>query len=162
MMVCAVAGWKDSGKTTLVERLVGHFAARGFSVATVKHSHDAFLMDRPGTDTDRHRRAGAAQVAMVGSNGWTLARSEPEPSLDAVLAALHPADLVVVEGYKRSSLPKIEVIADEQAEAIWRTDREVFAVASELTDPTCPLPRFPRDDIAALADAMLAHLRMSA
>lgn len=162
MKVFAVVGWKDSGKTTLVERLVAHFAERGVHVATVKHTHHAFLMDREGTDTDRHRRAGARQVAMVGANGWTLARTQRDPSLQAVLYRLEGAQVVIVEGYKRSRLPKIEVIADPGVERLWRSDDNVVAVASEIEDPDCPLPRFARDDVSALAAAVMDSLDVPA
>lgn len=161
MIVFAVVGWKNSGKTTLVERLVSHLAARNYTVATVKHTHDAFLMDRPGTDTDRHRRAGASQVAMVGANGWTVARSGKPPELQDILDHLSGADIVVVEGFKRSDLPKIEVIADPEAECLWRNDARVVTIASDLPDPVCPLPRFPRDDVPALAAIMLEQLKVS-
>ena len=156
MKTFAVVGWKNSGKTTLVERLVAHFSGHGLRVATIKHTHHAFLMDREGTDTDRHRRAGAAQVAMVGSNGWTLASTAPT-TLDEMLASLAPCDIAIVEGFKRSNLPKIEVRADAHSERLWETDPSVFAVAGEPQEE-CPLPRFRRDDIAGLADAALAAL----
>ena len=161
MIVFAVVGWKDSGKTTLVERLVAHLAGQGMRVATIKHTHDAFLMDRPGTDTDRHRRAGAREVAMIGANGWTLARREVA-SLENVLTQLDAPDVVIVEGYKRCALPKIEVLADPDAEALWRTDRNVVALASEIAQDDCPLPRFARDDIAGLSEAVLTHGRAPA
>ena len=153
MKAFAVVGWKNSGKTTLVERLVAHFADQGLRVATIKHTHHAFLMDREGTDTDRHRRAGASQVAMVGANGWTLASTE-SVSLDGMLANLAPCDVAVLEGFKRSALPKIEVRADAASERLWADDSTVFAVASELDEP-CPLPRFRRDDIEGLAEVAL-------
>ena len=157
-----MVGWKDSGKTTLVERLVVHFTAQGLRVATVKHTHDAFLMDREGTDTYRHRRAGARSVAMVGANGWTIAHGGTPPGLDHIVKQLNGPDVVVVEGFKRSALPKIEVIADPAAERLWRTDSNVLAVASDLPDAQCPLPRFARDDVEGLARTVLERVHVPA
>ena len=153
----AVAGWKDSGKTTLVERLVAHLSAEGFAVGTVKRSHDAFLMDVAGTDTDRHRSAGARKVAMVGPNGWTLATTGPEPSLAEVLSAMRDCDLVIVEGGKRADLPLIEVVADPAQPAIREANPNVFAVASDL-EIDCTLPFFRRSEVAELADLALQRL----
>ena len=153
----AVAGWKDSGKTTLVERLVAHLTARGMNVGTVKRSHDAFLMDVEGTDTDRHRRAGARSVAMIGPNGWTLARSGGEPAIETVLAAMTESDVVVVEGLKRGALPTIEVVADPSGEPIRAFNPHVFAVACDDA-LAADLPVLRRDDIAGLAELALARL----
>jgi molybdopterin-guanine dinucleotide biosynthesis protein MobB len=107
-----VAGWKNSGKTTLVTRLVAELSRRGFKVATVKHAHHAFRIDDAETDSARHRRAGAAQVAIVSARRWALVRelgADPEPTLDEMIGRLDSCDLVIVEGYKRAPIPKIEV-----------------------------------------------------
>ena len=101
--VIGVAGWKNSGKTTLVERLIAELTRRGFKVATVKHAHHNFQIDDAETDSARHRRAGAAQVAIVSPRRWALVRElggAPEPSLEEVIGRLDPCDLVIVEGYK--------------------------------------------------------------
>ena len=153
----AVAGWKNSGKTTLVERLVAHFTEAGLAVGTVKRSHDAFLMDSDGTDTDRHRRAGAKRVAMVGPNGWTLATVDPEPPIDAVLAAFDGCDLVVAEGFKNGPLPTIEVTSGDDAAPIRERNGNVFAVACDVPIESA-LPVLRRDDIVGLAALALARL----
>jgi molybdopterin-guanine dinucleotide biosynthesis adapter protein len=110
--VIGIAGYKKSGKTTLVERLVAEFTARGLAVATVKHAHHAFDIDHKGRDSWRHRAAGSHEVAIVSDRMWAIIHplhDEPEPALDDVLAKMAPSDLVIVEGYKRESYPKIEV-----------------------------------------------------
>ena len=110
--IIGIAGWKKSGKTTLATRLIAEFTRRGLKVATVKHAHHAFQIDDAETDSARHRRAGAAQVAIVSRERWALIRelqSAPEPDLTEVISWLGPCDLVIVEGYKRSPIPKIEV-----------------------------------------------------
>ena len=72
--VIGIAGWKKSGKTTLAERLIAEFTRRGLRVATVKHAHHDFQIDDAETDSARHRRAGAAQVAVVSAKRWALIR----------------------------------------------------------------------------------------
>ena len=107
--VFGITGWKNSGKTTLTERLVAEFTRRGFRVSTVKHAHHDFDIDREGADSYRHRLAGAAEVAIVSGRRWALMhelRGEDEPKLDEILARLAPCDLVLVEGYKREATPR--------------------------------------------------------
>ena len=107
-----VVGWKNNGKTTLVERLVAHLTALGYRVSTVKHAHHEVELDQPGKDTWRHREAGAEEVVLATARRWAVLhelRGAPEPTLDALLARMTPVDLVIVEGFKRFPHPKLEV-----------------------------------------------------
>ena len=156
----AVVGWKNSGKTTLIERLVAEFAGRGLAVGTVKHTHQAFAMDVPGTDTDRHRRAGARRVMMVGRDGWTLAARAPEPSLADALARIEGCDLVVAEGFKRASVPMIEVVADPAAPPIREENAHVFLVAADCEVATA-LPVLSRSAVVSIADAALEKVGLA-
>ena len=109
--VFGITGWKNSGKTTLTEKLVAELTRRGFRVSTVKHAHHDFDIDHEGADSYRHRLAGAVEVAVVSGRRWALMhelRGEDEPKLEEILARLAPCDLVLVEGYKREGHPKIE------------------------------------------------------
>ena len=93
--VIGIAGWKKSGKTTLVTRLITELTRRGLKVATVKHAHHAFQIDEAETDSARHRRAGAAQVAVVSRDRWAMVtelKGAPEPELAEVLSWLDPCD----------------------------------------------------------------------
>ncbi|HRO11836.1 bifunctional molybdopterin-guanine dinucleotide biosynthesis adaptor protein MobB/molybdopterin molybdotransferase MoeA [Amaricoccus sp.] len=160
MRVYGVTGWKNSGKTTLLERLVAHLVARGLTVATVKHAHHAFEPDQPGKDSHRHRMAGAAQVLVASSRRWALITelAAPEPPLEELLAHLAPADLVLVEGYKRDRHPKIETRRAATAQdLIAEGDETIEAVASDTPLPGLPVPVFPLDDIPAIADFILAR-----
>ena len=102
--VFGITGWKNSGKTTMVESLVAEFTKRGFTVSTVKNASEDFDVDHPGTDSFRHRHAGARETAIVSPKRWALMSNTPEtgkaPSLDALLKKLGPCDLVLVEGFK--------------------------------------------------------------
>ena len=109
MKVIGVVGWKNNGKTTLVVRLVAHLTSLGYRVSTVKHAHHEVDLDRPGKDSHRHREAGAGEVMLATSRRWALIHEfrddEPEPPLEALLARMSPADIVVVEGFKRFPHP---------------------------------------------------------
>jgi molybdopterin-guanine dinucleotide biosynthesis protein B len=154
--VFGITGWKNAGKTTLTERLVAEFVRRGWKVATVKHAHHAADIDQPGTDSFRHRAAGATEVALVTAGRFAIVREQQEPSLAEVLARLAPADLVLVEGFKTAPHPKIEVRADE-SRPMTPADYNVVAIAADRAGGA-GLPRFLRDDVAGIADFIAARI----
>ena len=112
MRLVGLCGWSGSGKTTLIAKLIPELRARGCSVSTIKHAHHGFDIDKPGKDSHVHREAGAAEVLVASARRWALIhelRGEDEPSLPGLLAHLSPVDLVLVEGFKRDSHPKVEI-----------------------------------------------------
>jgi len=149
--IVGVTGWKNSGKTTLVERLVAEFVRRGWTVNTVKHAHHDVDIDQAGTDSARHRAAGATEVALVVGLRYAIMREQGEPALAQVLERLSPADLVLIEGYKREPHPKIEVRAGE-VRSMAANDPAIVAIAADTPPAETHLPWFRRDDIAAIAD----------
>ncbi|MCC0012750.1 MAG: molybdopterin-guanine dinucleotide biosynthesis protein B [Rhodobiaceae bacterium] len=170
--VFGVTGWKNSGKTTLTERIIAELTARGFAVASVKHAHHKFDIDTPGTDSFRHREAGARETAIVGGARWAIMhelRDEAEPSMDEVIARLSPCDIVIVEGYKREAHPKIECRRADarKGEPLTLADANIVGIASDTggaADGTNPknVPVFQIDDIASICDFVLAHCRLPA
>jgi molybdopterin-guanine dinucleotide biosynthesis protein MobB len=163
MRVYGVTGWKNAGKTTLMERLVAEITRRGFSVSTVKHAHHGFDVDQPGRDSHRHRVAGAHEVLVASGHRVALMhelRGAPEPGLDELLARLSPVDLVLIEGYKRESHPKIEAhrIVTMQV-LIAMGDDSIRAVASDAASGlTLDRPVFDLDDTRAIADFILTEV----
>jgi len=167
--VVAIVGWKNSGKTTLTERLVAELTARGRRVATVKHAHHSFEVDDGETDSARHRRAGAREVAVVSSERVATIkelRGEPEPGLTEVLQMLDPCDIVIAEGYKRAPVPKIEARRTQpfSQEPLAPADPHVIAIAADHDTDGGGLPVYRIGDIAGLADfierTVLARHRM--
>ena len=156
--VFGVTGWKNAGKTTLVERLVAEFVRRGWQVSTIKHAHHDVDVDQPGRDSYRHRAAGASEVAVVGGLRYAIMREQAEATLAEVLERLAQADLVLIEGYKREAHPKIEVRAAE-APSLAAEDPNVVAIASDVQPSETHLPWFRRDDIAGIADFIAALRR---
>jgi molybdopterin-guanine dinucleotide biosynthesis protein MobB len=160
--VYGVTGWKNSGKTTLVERLVAEITGRGLTVSTIKHAHRGFDADHPGKDSYRHRAAGAAQVLVASPDRWALMselRGAEAPSLAALLARLDPVDLVLVEGYKRDRHPQIEARRTATGlDLIAEADDTIEAVAVDAPLMGLAVPVFDLDDISAVADFILGRV----
>ena len=163
MKIYGVTGWKNSGKTGLMERLVSEFVKRGFSVSTIKHAHHSFDVDRSGKDSHRHRMAGAGEVLLASRNRFALMhelRDEEEPSLEVLLAKLSPVDLVLIEGFKRDRHPKIETFrAVIGTDLIATNDPTIHAVASDVA-MTLDRPVFDLDDTAAIADFIQSEVAL--
>ncbi|MFN3890422.1 MAG: molybdopterin-guanine dinucleotide biosynthesis protein B [Beijerinckiaceae bacterium] len=160
MKVVGLAGWSGAGKTTLLTKLIPELAGRGLAVSTIKHAHHAFDVDKPGKDSWMHRQAGAREVLVASQNRFALMhelRGAPEWTLSQLLAKLSPCDLVIVEGFKRSGHPKIEVHRAENGKPfLWPDDRDVLGIASDIeAGPDAP-DRVHLDDTPAVADMMLA------
>lgn len=155
--IIGIAGWKKSGKTTLTVRLVEEFTRRGLKVATVKHAHHAFQVDDGETDSARHRRAGAQQVAIVSNQRWAVINElagAPEPNFEEVIAWLEPCDLIVVEGYKSAAIPKIEArrLQSLTRRPLAADDPMVIAIAADHEVEDAAVPVFSLDDIGSIAD----------
>lgn len=160
--IIGVAGFKNSGKTTLVEKLVRALTAKGYRIATIKHAHHSFDMDHEGRDSYRHRMAGATEVAVVSRSRFALIhelRDEPEPSLTEIIGRLTPCDLVIVEGYKRDAHDKIEVrnLALDHP-ALAGDDSTIVAIAATGPIILQNVPVFDRDDVTALVDFICRHV----
>ncbi len=162
MKVYGIVGWKNSGKTTLVERLVSEITARGFSVSTVKHAHHTFDVDHEGKDSFRHRVAGASEVLLASRNRWALMheiRDDAEPPLAKFLEKLAPVDLVLIEGYKRDCHAKLEVHRAETKQGLLvAEDATVTAVAANYVVDGLSVPQFELDDVKAIASYILKEV----
>lgn len=162
MKLWGVVGWKNTGKTGLMERLVTEFTSRGLSVSTLKHAHHSFDIDHPGKDSHRHRVAGAKEVLLASRNRWALMhelREDEEPSLEMLLPKLAPVDLVLIEGYKRDKHPKIEAHrAEVGAPLIALDDPTVKAIASDSGTMASGRVTFDLNDTPAIADFIAQEL----
>ncbi|MBE7185293.1 MAG: molybdopterin-guanine dinucleotide biosynthesis protein B [Methylobacterium mesophilicum] len=160
--IFGITGWKNSGKTTLTEKLVRELTARGHRVSTVKHAHHSFDIDKEGTDSFRHREAGANEVAIVGGARWAIMhelRGADEPTLEEVIARLGPCDLVLVEGYKREGHFKIEArrLEARDTQPMSRFDETIVAIAADHEPDSETVPVFTLDDASGIADFIEAR-----
>ena len=161
MRIFGFAGWSGSGKTTLIEKLIPLFVARGLKVSLIKHAHHTFDVDQPGKDSYRHRHAGCTEVLVSSSRRWALVhelRGAAEPGFAELLEHLSPSDLVLIEGFKRERVPKLEVYRSATGEPLLHPeDRDIVAVAADRRLDTT-LPQFDLDDAPAIASFILKHL----
>lgn len=165
MRVYGVIGWKNSGKTSLMERLVAEITGRGFSVSTVKHVHHDVDLDQPGKDSHRHRSAGASEVVLASAHRFALMREHrgPEPELPEILARMAPVDLILVEGYKRDAHAKIEVFRREAGhKLIQPNDPLVRAVATDNDLGDLPVPVLDLNNTAQIAEFILIEVGLVA
>lgn len=160
-VLIGIVGWKNSGKTTLVERLIPLLVRQGFKVATVKHTHHDLRPLDGATDGERHARAGAAKTIVIALNAWEISgyRQEDAPPEFADLPGyLADADVVLVEGFKSAPIPKIEVRrqASPTQEPLAARDEHVIAVAADHATDANGLPLFDLDDAEGIAGFIAA------
>ena len=152
MILMGIVGRKDAGKTTLTEALVAELTRRGLAVSTLKRTHHAIDLETEGSDTHRHRMAGARQVMLATDRRLALMEEVAEPTMEHLLSRLAPCDVVLAEGWKRGTHPRIEVWRPETGQPpLAAEDPTILAVAStvpcEVAQPVLDL-----DDVAAIAD----------
>lgn len=161
MRVIGLAGWSGAGKTTLLTRIIPRLVGRGLTVSTIKHAHHGFDVDHPGKDSYAHRVAGATEVLVSSSVRFALMhelRGENELGLVQLLGKLSPVDLVIVEGFKRESHPKLEVYrAVVGKPCLYLDDPDIVAIASDQPIPQAPIRSVLLDDIHAIVDLLIEH-----
>ena len=161
MHVFGFAGFSGSGKTTLIEQLIPMFGARGLRVSLIKHAHHAFDVDQPGKDSYRHRHAGAHEVLVTSSRRWALMhelRGEAEPSLETLVQRMSACDLLLVEGFKRAALPKLEVFREAVGESLLHPhDPHIVAVAAD-GPLAATVPVLDLNQPALICEFILQHL----
>jgi molybdopterin-guanine dinucleotide biosynthesis protein B len=166
MKIFGLAGWSGSGKTTLIARLIPEIAARGLTVSTVKHAHHEFDPDLPGKDSHTHRKAGAREVMVSSARRWAHIHElagAPEPTLDELIARMSPVDLLLVEGFKRAPIPKLEVWRAANAKPFLHPeDPHIVAIASDAPVSGTSLPVLALDRPASIVDFVLGHCRLAA
>jgi len=163
MKIFGLVGWSGSGKTTLMECLLPELVGRGVTVSTVKHTHHNVDVDKPGKDSYRHRNAGATEVVLLSSGGWTVMhplRGAPEPTTEELMSRLTPVDLLVVEGFKKHPHDKLEVHRPALGKPpLYRDDPTIVAVATDIPLENPEIAALDLNDVAAIADFIIDHCR---
>ena len=161
MIQCGIVGWKDSGKTFLAQRLIEYFSKENLVVASIKHAHHDFDIDKPGTDSYLHRQAGSQQVIVSSSKRWTKIvelRDKSEKKLDELLQELDSPDIVIIEGFKDAPHPKIEIIKNNFDNYLFPKIKNVLGLVSDKKIVT-NLPQFKREEIDKIAEFILTKVK---
>jgi molybdopterin-guanine dinucleotide biosynthesis protein B len=159
MRIIGLAGWSGSGKTTLISKAIPRLIARGKKVSTIKHAHHGFDLDQPGKDSFVHRTAGATEVIVSSAKRFAVLhelRDEQEWNLPELLSKVSPVDLVLIEGFKRDSFPKLEIHRAANGKPLLQPDDpHIVAIASDQRLPTAKVPVLDLNDIEAIVDLLL-------
>ncbi len=160
MKVFGFAGYSGSGKTTLIEQVIPLLVQRGLRISLVKHAHHAFDVDQPGKDSYRHRHAGATEVMLTSAKRWVLMHEigdHPEPELPEQLRRMSVCDIVLVEGFKKQPIPKLEVHRKAHGKPLlFSADPHIVGIATDEPIDT-QLPRFALSDYDAIAAFVVAN-----
>lgn len=167
MKILGFAGYSGAGKTTLIEQLIPRFSSKSLRVSLIKHAHHGFDIDKPGKDSFRHREAGASEVMLVSARRWVLMhelRNDEEPSLDEQISRMSSCDLLLVEGFKFSRIPKIEIYRSALGKPRFHDENmNIIALASDTenhSEDSAALPQLNLNDPDEIAWFILDYLQI--
>ena len=146
MKIFGFAGWSGSCKTTLIEQVIPRFVRTGLKVSLIKHAHHRFDVDQPGKDSFRHRTAGCSEVLVTSGERWVLMhemRGAPEATLEQQIARMSPCDLLLIEGYKRYPLPKLEIYREANGKPLLHPEDEHIVALATDTPPEVTIRSLP-------------------
>ena len=157
MKIIGVVGWKNSGKTTLIEKLINEFNERSLTVSTIKHSHHNLSVDKDGTDSFRHFNAGTKETILASEEKWikfSRQSNDLKTYLPYLIAQITPVDIVIVEGFKDSDHIKVEVVNGlSDRKPLYETDRTICGlITNQQKIQNSSLPQFERDDVQNICD----------
>ena len=161
MIQCGIVGWKNSGKTFFVQRLIEYFSKKNLVVASIKHAHHNFDIDKPDTDSYLHRQAGSQQIIVSSSKRWAKImelKNRSEKKLDELLRELDSPDIVIIEGFKDSLHPKIEIVKENSDTYLFSKLKNVIGIVCDKQINTI-LPQFKRTEIDKIAEFILTKAK---
>jgi len=159
--IITIVGKSDSGKTTLLEKLIAELTQRGYRIGTVKHAHDGFEMDKEGKDSWRHRKAGARATLVIADDKIAMTRDDNTSYIEKMQTYLFGVDIILAEGFKKQRLPKIEIFRTNSGhkEPLCMEDDTLIAFVTD-SDYKPDVPIFKLEDIGRIADFIEeTHLR---
>ena len=151
--IITIVGKSNSGKTTLLEKLISQLTQRGYRIGSVKHAHDGFEMDKEGKDSWRHRKAGASATLVITESKIALVKDDPSDYIEKMNVNLSDMDIIIAEGFKNQALPKIEVFRTESVHKrpLCMADENLIAFVTDSGyEPDVPV--FGLEEISAIAD----------
>ena len=164
--IVGITGVSGSGKTKLLISLIPIFTKRGYRVATIKHAHHDFEIDKPGKDSYEQRVAGATEVVVASTRRWAIIHeneSRKEATLTELLDRISPSDIILVEGFKTATHPKIEVYRETLgSEPLYKKNNSIIAIASDVDLPAAHVPVINLNDAVAISDFILSNFAIHA
>ena len=160
MKIIGIIGWKNSGKTYYAQEIIKKLRKKGYSVASIKHAHHEFDVDKPKTDSFLHRKAGSQQVIISSSKRWvkiTELENSAEKNLTELLQQLSTTDIVIVEGFKNDNHPKIEIIKEKSKNYLFNQISNVVALISDI-EVDSNIRKFKKNEIELIVKFILNDL----
>ncbi len=151
--IITIVGKSNSGKTTLLEKLITHLTQKGYKIGSVKHAHSGFEMDKEGKDSWRHKKAGAASTLVISEDKIAIVKDDRTSYLEKMQFYLSDNDIILAEGFKRQNLPKIEIFRRQSVhkEPLCSGDENLIAFVTN-SDYKLDVPTFGIEDIIEIAD----------
>ena len=157
--IIGITGWKDVGKTHYASLIIESLVKKGYHVGSIKHAHHDFDIDKPGTDSFKHREAGSSQVVISSAKRWakiTENNNENEKSLDELVQEFNNVEIIVVEGFKKDNHPKIEILTKGLNNRNKETKNVIAIVSNDLKNTTIPV--FKENDIENLVGFIIKKI----
>ncbi len=155
--IICIVGRSQSGKTTLIEKLIPVLKNKGYRIGTIKHSHHIFDFDKSGKDSWRHKDAGAETVIIASPGKIAMVKNDHAGTLESLQHYFDDLDLLITEGYKGADKPKIEVVrAARHGDALLRDDGYLAAVVTDA-ELDIDRPVFGLEDVENLAEFIEKH-----
>lgn len=156
--VISIVGKSESGKTTLIEKLIPELNQRGYRIGVVKHAHHGFEMDREGKDSYRHKKAGADTVMIASPGRIAMVKDVPGERLDDLVPYFNDMDLLITEGFKSDKAPKIEVFREQRHRCPACLEDDTLVAVISDTPLDARVPQFASGDIEAVTEFIVATL----
>lgn len=158
-VLLAISGVKNSGKTTLIEKILPKLKKAGYKVATVKHDGHDFECDIEGTDTYKHRKAGAFGTAIFSKNKFMVIKEQQGTKEEELISYFSEADIIILEGFKYSDYPKIEIVRKENsAESVCKKET-LLAIATDIDDFESSVDTVDLNDINSIVNLIIEYIR---
>ena len=156
IVINVVSECSNVGKTTLIEGLIKELKLKGYSVGTIKHDAHEFEIDKKGKDTYRHRMAGADTIIISSKKRMAMIKElEDEIPLEKLIAMMEDKDFIIVEGYKKSSLRKIEVFREGISKNIITPKDKLIFLATNVTKNIPSVKEVNIDDYKKMVECLI-------
>ncbi|MGG7196423.1 molybdopterin-guanine dinucleotide biosynthesis protein B [Clostridium butyricum] len=157
-VLIAVSGVKNSGKTALIQKLIPKLIEKELKVATIKHDGHDFDADVCGTDTYKHKKAGAYGTAIFSKNKFMIIKEQEDTKEEELISYFKEADVILLEGFKNSDYPKLEIIRKGNSHKSVCKKETLLAIVSDMDHNEELIKTFNLNDIDKIAEFLLEYI----